>query len=114
MIATVLPTAIVSALVFGGLCLMSDRPGGALIAQIGTAIAAVIVLGSLNLTEPVWGMTPLAITGFGIGLFAAALAGMFYHLYLGRFTSVWNARGLFSGIYLLFSAVLGIVLLPLI
>lgn len=114
MIASVLPTAIVSALVFGGLCLMNDRPRGALFAQIGTFLAAAIVLGSLNLTGPVWGVAPLAITGFGIGLFAAALAGMFYHLYLGRFTSVWKARGLFSGLYLMFSAVLGIVLLPLI
>lgn len=104
----------VSALVFCAAVLMRDRPRGALISQIGSFVAAAIVLGSLSLDGPLWGVEPMMVTAFGISLFAACLAAMFYHLYLGRFISVWKARGLFSLIYLGFSAVLGIVLLSFI
>lgn len=103
-----------SAFAFCAVVLMQDRPRGALVAQIGTFIAAVVLLGSMSLDGPLWGIEPPTISAFGISFFAASLAGMFYHLYLGRFTSAWTARGLFSLIYLGFSAVLGIVLLSLI
>ncbi len=103
-----------SAFAFCAVVLMQDRPRGALIAQIGTFIAAAILLGSMSLAGPLWGIEPLMISAFGISFFSASLAGMFYHLYLGRFDLVWKARGLFSLIYLGFSAVLGIVMLSLI
>lgn len=114
MVATSLPIVLVSVLAFCGVSLMTDRKRGASVAQIGTFVAAVILIGSLSLTGPLWGIAPMTYSALGVSLFAATLAGMFYHLYLGRFTSVWKARGVFSLIYLGFAAVLGIVLLPLI
>lgn len=114
MIATTLPIVLISVLVFCGLCLMRDRKGGALFAQLGTFVAAAILIGSLSLDAPLWGLEPMTYSTLGVSLFAATLAGMFYHLYLGRFTSVWRTRGVFSLTYFAFAAVLGIVLLPLI
>jgi hypothetical protein len=40
-------------------------------------------------------MPPERIAAFGVRLMAAAVAGMLYHLYLGRFEQVWTARGVF-------------------
>ena len=35
------------------------------------------------------------ILALGIGVLSATAAAMGYHLYLGRFTSMWIARGVF-------------------
>lgn len=110
----ILVIALISALAFCGLCLMRDRPRGASIAQVGSFAAGIVLFVSLTLDSPVLGVEPFMVSAFGISLFSAMLVAMFYHLYLGRFVSVWKARGLFSLIYLGFSAVLGIVLLSLI
>lgn len=106
--------ALFSTLAFCGLCLIQDRPRGALLGQLGAAAAALVLMVSLSLDGPVLGFPLLTISALGVGLFAAATSGMFYHLYLGRFTSVWKARGVFAAVYLGFSALLGIVFLSLI
>lgn len=113
-LAQALPVALVSAALFGGLALMSDRPRGALIAQIALVVAAALVFAAILLPGPVAGLPPRALAAFGVGVMAAAVAGMLYHLYLGRFESVWKARGVFTVVYLATSALFGFVFLSLI
>jgi hypothetical protein len=60
------------------------------------------------------GLPPERIAGFGVSLMAAAVAGMLYHLYLGRFEQVWTARGVFLLVYLVVSAAFGLIFLSLI
>lgn len=114
MFAEALPVALVSALVFGGLALMSDRPRGAFIAQGILVVGAVIVFVAILRADGVAGLPPERIAAFGVGLMAAAVAGMLYHLYLGRFQEVWVARGVFLLVYLFVSALFGVVFLSLI
>jgi Flp pilus assembly protein TadB len=59
-------------------------------------------------------LPPDRIAAFGVGLMAAAVSGMLYHLYLGRFEQVWTARGVFLLVYLVVSALFGLVFLSLI
>lgn len=109
-----LPVALVSAALFGGVALMSDRPRGALIAQGALFVAAALVFVAIVVRGPVAGIAPEALAAFGVGVMAAAVAGMLYHLYLGRFESVWKARGVFTLVYLVTSALFGLVFLSLI
>ncbi len=108
--------ALLSTAVFGGLVLMSDRPRGAFIAQITSALAAAVVFVSLVAGE--WlsglGLTPSLASALGIALLSASFAGMLYHLYLGRFTSVWRARGIFTIVFLVIAALFGTIYLALI
>ena len=106
--------AIASAGVFGALALMSDRKRGAFLAQAGLAAAAALVVVAIALDGPVAGIAPRALAAFAVGLISATVAGMLYHLYLGRFERVWAARGVFGGVYLGLSALFGLVFLSLI
>lgn len=114
MLAEAIPVALVSAALFGGLALMSDRPRGALIAQGILVVAAVLVFIAILVPGPIAGITPRALAAFGVGVIAASVAGMLYHLYLGRFDDVWKARGVFTLVYLVTSALFGLVFLSLI
>jgi hypothetical protein len=58
------------------------------------------------------GLPPQRLAAFGVGLMAAAVAGMLYHLYLGRFERVWAARGVFLLVYLVVSALFGLSSCP--
>jgi hypothetical protein len=113
-LAEAIPVALLSAALFGGLALMSDRPRGALIAQAALFVAAALVFVAILVEGPVAGLAPQRIAALGVGLMAAAVSGMLYHLYLGRFESVWAARGVFTLVYLAASALFGFVFLSLI
>jgi hypothetical protein len=114
MLGEALPVAMMSAAVFGGLTLMSDRPRGAFIAQGILVVGAVLVFIALAAGGGVAGMPPERIAAFGVSLMAAAVAGMLYHLYLGRFEQVWAARGVFLVVFLVVSAAFGLIFLSLI
>ncbi len=101
--------SVLSALVFCALVLMSDRKRGALIAQIGTALAAALIFAALVYEERL--ADAALVSAIGTGLLAATAAGMFYHLYLGRFTSVWPARGVFTLVYFAIAGLLGLIYL---
>jgi hypothetical protein len=106
--------AIFSAALFGALVLMSDRKRGAFLAQIGLVIATALVFVAIVVDSPVAGIAPRGLAAFAVGLISAAVAGMLYHLYLGRFERVWAARVVFSAVYLAVSALFGLVFLSLI
>jgi len=108
------PVAIASAAVFGALALMSDRPRGALIAQAGLALAGALIFVAIILDAPLLGWTPDEVITFAVGVMAACVAGMLYHLYLGRFASVIAARGVFTLVFLGLAALFGLVFLSLI
>ncbi len=114
MLGEAFPVALLSAAVFGGLSLMSDRPRGAFIAQCVLVVGAAIVFVAIVAADGLGGMPPERIAAFGVGLMAAAVAGMLYHLYLGRFEQVWTARGVFLIVYLVVSALFGLIFLSLI
>mgnify|MGYP001604959655 CR=1 FL=1 len=114
MFAQALPVALLSAAVFGGLSLMSDRPRGAFIAQCILVVGAVVVFVAIAFADGIGGMPPVRVAAFGVGLMAAAVAGMLYHLYLGRFEQVWTARGVLLVVYLVVSALFGLIFLSLI
>jgi MFS superfamily sulfate permease-like transporter len=114
MLSQALPVALLSAAVFGGLSLMSDRPRGASIAQAVLVVGAVLVFVAIAVPGGIAGLPPERIAGFGVGLMSAAVAGMLYHLYLGRFDQVWTARGVFLLVYLVVSALFGLIFLSLI
>ncbi|MCE8006286.1 hypothetical protein [Aestuariivita sp.] len=103
-----------SAVVFGALTLMSDRPRGALIAQCIMAVAGAVLFMAILREAPLMGISPLGVAALATGVISAAIAGMFYHLYLGRFERVWAARGVFTALYLGLSALLGLLFLSLI
>jgi len=113
MIATSALAALASALVFTGLVLIRDRPRGALIAQGGSLAAGFLILAVLVAGERVASEQISRLSALGIALLAATLAGMFYHLYLGRFGDVWRARFTFTLVYLAMAAVLGVLYLSL-
>ena len=115
MIATAATIALISTLVFTGLVLVRDRPRGALIAQIGSAGAAALLLAALVFDTALSGigLSALQVSALGLALLAATVGGMFYHLYLGRFDDVWRARVVFALVYLGVAAVLGTLYLAL-
>ena len=114
MLALALAIALVSAAVFGALALMSDRKRGALYAQAGLFVAAAALFVAILAEGPVAGLSPRALAGIATGVISATVAGMLYHLYLGRFAEVWTARRVFLAVYLGVSAVFGLVFLSLI
>ena len=97
--------SVLSALVFGALVLMTDRPKGALLSQAGSAIAAAVIFGLIAVGDGI-AAAPL-ISATAVAFLAATTAAMFYHLYLGRFTSVWAARSVFAGVYLAIAGAAG-------
>ena len=105
------PVAIASAVLFAALALMSDRKRGAAVAQGAFVLACILVFVAIVVQAPVAGIPSADLAAFGIGLIAASVAGMLYHLYLGRFDSVWVARAVFTLVYLVLALVLGLVLL---
>jgi hypothetical protein len=113
MLAQAFPVALLSAAVFGGLSVMSDRPRGAFIAQCILVVGAVLVFIAIVVSDGIGGLPPDRIAAFGVGLMAAAVSGMLYHLYLGRFEQVWTARGVFLLVFLFVSALFGVVFLSL-
>ena len=104
--------ALASAAVFVWLALMTDRKRGAFLGQAVLVLGAAFVFLAI-VAGPVAGIAPQHIAAFGVGLLSAAVSGMLYHLYLGRFTEVWAARGVFTGVYLGVSLVFGLVFLSL-
>ncbi len=110
MLTQALIIGLVSAAVFVGLALMSDRKRGALIAQGVVVLAAVVIFVTI-VAGPVAGFVEREVVAFAVGLIAAAVAGMLYHLYLGRFERVWVARGIFTGVFLGLAFVFGLVFL---
>jgi hypothetical protein len=113
MLSQALPVALLSAAVFGGLSLMSDRPRGRSSRRHprgGGGARLHRDRGSGRHRGP----AARTHRGFGVGLMAAAVAGMLYHLYLGRFDQVWTARGVFLLVYLVVSAAFGLIFLSLI
>lgn len=114
MFAQALPIALASTALFCSLALMTDRPRGAFLAQCGLAVASALVFVAIVLDGPVIGITPRALSAFAVGLISACVAGMLYHLYLGRFERVWAARAVFTFVYLGLSALFGLVFLSLI
>ncbi len=114
MLAEVFPVAVVSAALFGGLALMSNRPRGALIAQGILVVAAILVFIAILVPGPIAGITSRGLAAFGVGVISASVAGMLYHLYLGRFDNVWKARGVFTVVFLITSALFGFVFVSLI
>jgi hypothetical protein len=93
---------------------MSDRPRGAFLAQIALVVASALVFVAILAGGPVAGLAPQRLAAFAVGLMAAAVAGMLYHLYLGRFERVWAARGVFTLVYLVTAGLFGLVFLSLI
>ena len=63
---------------------------------------------------PIAGITSRGLAAFGVGVISASVAGMLYHLYLGRFDNVWKARGVFTVVFLITSALFGFVFVSLI
>jgi hypothetical protein len=106
--------AIFSAALFGALVLMSDRKRGAFLAQIGLVVASAAVFVAIVVDGPVAGIGPGGLAALAVGLISAAVSGMLYHLYLGRFEQVWAARSVFSAVYLALSGLFGLVFLSLI
>lgn len=113
MIVTAVLAALASALVFTGLVLMSDRPRGAMIAQGGSLLAALLLAAAQVVGARSDAPDGLAERGsaVAVALLAATLSGMFYHLYLGRFDDVWRARFVFALVFLGIAAVLGLLFL---
>jgi hypothetical protein len=114
MLPQAVPVALLSAAVFGGLSLMSDRPRGAAFAQGILVIGAILVFIAIAIDEGLGVVPPDRIAAYGVGLMAAAVSAMLYHLYLGRFGRVWTARVVFLLVYLVVSALFGLVFLSLI
>jgi hypothetical protein len=110
-----LAVGLASAGLFGALALMSDRPRGAFFGQIGAVVSAIMLFVAIVMADSLEGMglSARSLSAFGIALLAASVVGMLYHLYLGRFTSVWAARGVFTAVFLLVAAVFGAVYLSL-
>lgn len=113
MLAETLPVAIPSAALFCGLVVMSDRKRGAALAQGALVLAVVAMFVAITASGPLAGLEPIRIAAIATGLIAAAVAGMLYHLYLGRFSNVWAARGVFTLVYLVTAGLFGLVLLSL-
>lgn len=115
MIGTATIVALLSALTFTGLVFIQDRPRGALIAQIGSVVAAGVIFAALLFDNGLYGigLSALQVSALGTSLLAATVGGMFYHLYLGRFDDVWRARLVFALVYLGVAAVLGTLYLAL-
>ena len=81
-----------------GLTLMlRTARSGALLAQGALVVAVVMIFVAIVVFKdgPVAGLPAPRLAAIATGLIAAAVAGMLYHLYLGRFDRVWGrARGL--------------------
>ena len=114
MLALAAPVALVSALVFAAIALLSDRPRGAAVAQSALYAGAAMIFAAVVVEGPLLGQPVERIAAFGASLMAAAAAGMLYHIYLGRFANAWAARGVFTLVYLGLAALFGLVILSLI
>jgi hypothetical protein len=113
MLAQALIVTLPSAALFGGLALMSDRKRGAALAQGALVLAVIAMFVAITASRPLAGLAPIQIAAIATGLIAAAVAGMLYHLYLGRFENVWAARGVFTLVYLVTAGLFGTVFLNL-
>ncbi len=113
MMIEVFSVALPSAALFCSFALMSDRKRGAFLAQGALVVAVVAMFLAITANGPLAGLDPIRLAAIATGLIAAAVAGMLYHLYLGRFVRVWAARGVFTAVYLGLSALFGLVFLSL-
>jgi hypothetical protein len=114
MLIEALGVALPAAALFGGLVLMRDRKRGAVVAQGALVAAVALIFLSILMEDGVAGIASYDLAAIGIALVSAAVAGMLYHLYLGRFDRVWAARGVFTAVFLGLSAVFSLVILSLI
>jgi hypothetical protein len=114
MVIEALWVALPAAALFCGLVLMGDRKRGAVVAQGAAVVAVVPIFVSILVEQGVAGIAARDLAALGIALVSASVAGMLYHLYLGRFDSVWAARGVFTAIFLGLSAVFSLTILSLI
>ena len=104
--------ALIAFTMFSALVLMQDRRRGGLIGQLGTGIGAIILFVAYTFDqrpEPVPAPVPGLMAG-GVGILSAATGGMGYHLFLGRFTSLWAARRVFLCVSLGLAVALGAAL----
>lgn len=107
-------SALPAAIVFGGIVMMQDRKRGALLAQLALVVAVAMIFAAIVLPEGAGGGGGSVLGRLGTVLVPACVAAMLYHLYLGRFTRVWAARGVFAAVFLGFSALFSLVILSLI
>ncbi|WP_297618362.1 hypothetical protein [uncultured Roseicyclus sp.] len=114
MIAEAILSALPAAALFGALVLMHDRKLGALLAQGALVVAVGLIFVAILSDGGALGFSTAGLAGLGIALVSAAVSGMLYHLYLGRFTRVWAARAVFTTLFMGVSAVFSVVLLSLI
>jgi hypothetical protein len=98
--------AFISIAAFAAVISMFDRKVGANIAW-AILLAGGVLAFVANVAGPFAGLGPRQIAGFAAGLLAAGAAGMLYHFFLGRFTEVWNARGVLTLAFLGFGLASG-------
>jgi hypothetical protein len=108
-VLSALPVAFPSAALFCALALMTDRKRGALVAQGALFISVVAIFVAIVADGPVAGLPAAYVGAIATGLIAASVAGMLYHLYLGRFERTWAARGVFSAVYLGLALLFGLI-----
>ena len=82
-----------------------------MVAQIALTLAAALVFVAIVVEDGVAGIAAIALGTIGVGLMAAAVSGMLYHLYLGRFEAVWTARAVFTLVYFVAAGLFGFVFL---
>jgi hypothetical protein len=107
-------SALPAAALFAALVLMGDRKRGALLAQGALVVAVALIFVAILADGGALGLGSAGLAGLGIALVSAAVSGMLYHLYLGRFVRVWAARAVFTALFLGVSAVFSLILLSLI
>ncbi len=110
----VLPAILVSAAVFAGFLMMSDRKRGTVLGQGVLVAGAVVFFAAIVAGGPLAGLSPRALAIFAVGLLAAGSGGMLYHLYLGRFEEVMTARAVFVAVYLALAALYAVIFLSLV
>lgn len=99
---------------YAALVMIPNRGTGALAAQVLSAGGALVLLVVASDFGPSHlGTADRPLLPWGIGLVSAALAGLGYHLYMGRFTRKWAAWGAFLLVALGLAAALSGVFLAL-
>ncbi len=119
MMPVVAAVAVLSLAVFAALVAIPNRRIGGMLGQVGIVLAAFLLFAA-NAANP--GLQPApqpalltspVLLAAGVGLMAATLGGMGYHLFLGRFASLWPARAVFFAVSLGLAATLGAALMYL-
>ena len=107
-----LVAVVVSVALMVGLMALSDRKRGTVLGQVVLLAGGAVFFLSIAAGE-VAGIGPRALAILAVGLLAAGAGGMLYHLYVGRFTDLRLARGVFAAVYLGLAAAFGLLFLVL-